>query len=243
MMHCERMSRVQRWETRFEWPLAIAALLFLAAFAWPILDTSLSHGLRQLCSAVDYGTWAMFAVDYLVRLLLAERRLHYAASHLLDLLVITLPMLRPLRLLRFVTLLRFLNRQATESLQGRIAVYIGGSTALVLFCAALAELDAERHSRHANITSFADALWWAFTTVSTVGYGDRYPVTTEGRLVGVGLMLAGVALLGVVTASIASWLIERVRQEEAATQAATRADIAALSSEIAALRAEVERRP
>jgi voltage-gated potassium channel len=57
---------------------------------------------------------------------------------------------------------------------------------------------------HANIKTFGDALWWALSTMTTVGYGDRYPTTGEGRLVAGGLMLAGVALLGVITASLAS---------------------------------------
>jgi hypothetical protein len=76
-------------------------------------------------------------------------------------------------------LLRVLNREATVSSRGRIAVYVGGATVLLISCAALAALDAERHAAGANIHSFADALWWAATTVTTVGYGDRFPVTTR----------------------------------------------------------------
>lgn len=66
---------------------------------------------------------------------------------------------------------------------------------------------------------------WAMTTVTTVGYGDRFPVTETGRFVAGGLMLAGIALLGVVTASLASWLIERVAEVEEESQAATRGDV------------------
>lgn len=80
---------------------------------------------------------------------------------------------------------------------------MGASTGLVIFCAALTVLDAER-GHGGNIQTFGDALWWAIVTMSTVGYGDKFPVTTEGRFVGVGLMLAGIALLGIVTASVAS---------------------------------------
>jgi len=63
----------------------------------------------------------------------------------------------------------------------------------------------------ASITTFGDSLWWTVTTISTVGYGDRYPVTVEGRIVAAVLMVAGIALLGVVTASIASWFVDTVR--------------------------------
>jgi voltage-gated potassium channel len=235
------MLTLSKWEKLADPIVAIAALAFLVTFAWPILDTSLSDNWRAVCRFVSDAVWALFIVDYLARVTLAERRMHYIARHLLDLLMIALPMLRVLRLLRVVMLLRHLNRQATESLQGRVAFYLGGSTPLVLFCAAVAVLDAERHSSHANITNFEDALWWAFNTVTTVGYGDYFPVTTEGRFVAVGLMLAGVALIGVVTASIASWLLERVRQIETETQVATRADVTALHLEIKQLRAELGR--
>jgi voltage-gated potassium channel len=69
------------------------------------------------------------------------------------------------------------------------------------------------------------------TTVTTVGYGDRYPTTGTGRLVAVGLMLAGLALLGVVTASFASWLLDKVLEVEAESQAATRGDVQALAEQ------------
>jgi voltage-gated potassium channel len=235
------MSRVARWERAAEWPLSINALIFLGAFAWPILDTGLDGFWREVCRYADYTAWAIFVVDYLVRLALAEQRLRYAGKHIVDLLMLALPVLRPLRLLRVLLLLRVLNRRAAQSLRGRVAVYIFGTATLVLGCAALAELDAERHSPHANITTIGQSLWWAATTMSTVGYGDYHPVTTEGRLVAVGLMLAGVALLGVVTATIAAWLIEAVREVETESQAATRADLAQLHRELAELKAMLNR--
>jgi hypothetical protein len=79
---------------------------------------------------------------------------------------------------------------------------------------ALAVLDAERGKPGANITTFGDAIWWAMTTITTVGYGDRYRTTAIGRLAAAGLMIGGIALLGVVTATLASWLIEQVAETE-----------------------------
>lgn len=181
--------------------------------------------------------WAVFALDYAARLALSRRRLAFVLANLLDLAVVVLALLRPLRLLRLVTLLHVLNRHAGHSLRGRVLVYVIGATSLVMFVAALALLDAERDHPEGNVRTFGDALWWAFATVTTVGYGDRYPVTAPGRAVAAGLMLAGIALLGVVTATFASWLIERVQQVEEASQAATRRDVEALAAEVAALRA------
>ena len=74
---------------------------------------------------------------------------------------------------------------------------------------AIAVLDAEQDADGANITTFGDALWWASTTVTTVGYGDRFPVTTSGRLVAVALMLVGIAAIGAITAGVAAWLVSR----------------------------------
>lgn len=153
-------------------------------------------------------------------------------SNLLDLVVVVLPLLRPLRLLRLLTLLNVLNRSAGRSLRGQVAVYVAGATTLVLLMSSLAMLDAERNADGANITRYGDALWWAATTVTTVGYGDRYPVTSAGRLIAVALMVCGIARLGVVTASLASWLVQRVAEVEAAGQAATRRDIDALTAEV-----------
>ena len=232
-------SRVQQWESRTEWPLAVAAVAFLVAYAWPVLEPGLSSGWKDLCRVVVYVSWALFALDYVVRLVLAEHRARYAGRHIPDLLVIALPILRPLRLLRLVMLLRVLNRRATNSLRGRVITYVSGATVLIIGSAGLAVLDAERGHPGANINNYGDALWWAMTTIATVGYGDRYPITGQGRFVAAGLMLAGIALLGVVTASIASWLIEKVREVEVDTQAMTQRDIAELRAEIRALRREL----
>jgi len=228
-------SRVDRFERRTEWPLAALALIFMVAYALPILRASLSSSWRHACTVTAYTVWVIFVVEFITRLVLSNRRGAYAVRHVPDLLMVALPMLRPLRLLRFLVLLRMINRRATASLRGRVAVYVVTSAALILLIAALAMLDAERHNPDANITSFGDALWWAVATMSTVGYGDKYPTTGDGRYIAAGLMLAGIALLGIVTASIAAWLIEQVRNVETETQTATRGDIAQLRAEIARL--------
>ena len=96
-----------------------------------------------------------FLVDYLVRLGLATHQGRFFVTHAFDLLVVMLPLLRPLRLLRLLTLLHVLNRHAGASLRGRIVVYVTGAAAMILFVGSLAILDAERGGDEANITSFA----------------------------------------------------------------------------------------
>jgi len=233
--------RRDRWEAAADWPLTAAALLFLVAYATPILKTDLAPPWPRVWELVGWLAWAMFAVDYLARLYLSRRRARFVGTHLPDLAVIALPLLRPLRLLRLVTLLNFLNRRAGDSLRGRVAVYVVGSTSLILFVSSLAVLEAEREHEGSNITTFGDALWWAMTTVTTVGYGDRYPTTVTGRFVAAGLMLAGIALLGVVTASLATWLLAKIREVEQDVESVTQRDVEALTREVQALRAEVAR--
>jgi voltage-gated potassium channel len=228
-------SRVDRFERRTEWPLAVLALVFLAAYAWPILQPDISPAWKHVCTVIDILIWVVFVVEFVARVVLAERRVQYAARHVPDVLMVALPVLRPLRLLRFLVLLRMINRRATASLHGRIVAYVVATAGLVLLISAMAMLEAERHNPQANIDTFGDALWWAVTTMSTVGYGDRYPTTADGRVVGVGLMLAGIALLGVISATFASWLIGQVRETETEARAATRGDIAELRDEIARL--------
>lgn len=229
------------WEIRAEWPLTAAALLFLIAYAWPILEPDLPAAWRSAFAAIAWATWALFAVDYVVRLRLSSDRRGFVRHNVLDLVVVAVPLLRPLRLLRLVTLLSVLNRHAGARLRGKVVTYAVGGTMLVVLVGALAGLDAEHRSAEANITTFGDALWWAIATITTVGYGDHFPVTPTGRSVAAGLMLAGVALLGTITAALASWLVERVTGAVEVEQAATRRDVEALTAEVRALGAELQR--
>lgn len=207
------VSRRTRWEKAAEWPLTVAAILFLAAYAYPIVNPELSQAAHTWANRVEWGTWALFGLDYLVRLILTERRWAWVRHNLFDLAVVALPILRPLRLLRLVTMLSTMNRYAGSSLRGRVVIYLVGGSFLIVFVGALAMLDQERGQPEANIETFGDAVWWALTTVTTVGYGDQYPVTGTGRFIAAGVMVAGIALLGTVTATLASWLIESVREE------------------------------
>ena len=149
-------------------------------------------------------------------------------------------MLRPLRVLRVVVALNVITRRGQPFARRRVVATVAASVVVVAFVASLAVLDAERNAPDATIPTFADATWWAATTATTVGYGDRYPVTGEGRLVAVALMVTGVALLGVITAAIASWFVERVGEVQAAEDR-TAEQVARLAAEVRALRAQLDR--
>lgn len=229
---------VSAWEARTDLALTVAALLFLGVYAWQVLDTDVGPGLHLVLEIALWVIWAVFAADYLVRLVLARRKWRFVWRHLFDLLAVALPMVRQLRALRLITVLRVLNRRFGSGLRGRVGIYVGGTTLLIGLAASLAVLDAERHHPDASITTFGDAVWWTLTTITTVGYGDRYPVTAEGRLVAATLMIGGIALIGVATGTIASWFLEKIAGAEDTDQA-THAEVVALRSELAELRAEL----
>ena len=119
-------------------------------------------------------------------------------------------------------------------------MYAAGASTLLVYVAAVAMLDAERGQ--GTIDTFQDGLWWAFVTITTVGYGDYYPVTITGRAVAVGVMLGGIALIGVVTASLASWIVDKVAEKSDEDQAATHQEVLLLTDEVRKLRLLVEQR-
>jgi voltage-gated potassium channel len=230
----------ERWQKLVEWPLTIVAIVFLVAYAWEVIG-DLKGPQADFAESVIWATWVLFVVDYVVQFGLAPDRLKWFYRHILDLLVVVLPLLRPLRLLRLITLLSVLHRTAGMALRGRVVTYVVGAASLLVFVAALAVLDAERSAPGAKITSFGNALWWALVTITTVGYGDYEPVTVLGRFIAGGLMLGGIALIGIVTATLASWIVERVAKQEEDAQAVTRGEFRALSEQIADLQRALER--
>ena len=234
-------TKLQRWERHAEWPLAAAALLFLVLFSRQVLAQPQGPE-AHIVWAVNWAIWGLFLVDYVVRLCLADNRWHWFLRHLLDFAIVTLPLLRPLRLLRLLVLIEALQKAIGDAFRGRIVVYTVSGVMLLIYTSSLAVFDKERYLHGATINSFGKALWWSITTVTTVGYGDVYPVTNTGRVIAVLLMIGGISLVGVVTAALASWVIERVAEEESVMQTATVAHIDELRNEIRALGKELRAR-
>ena len=220
-------SNLQRWERYAEWPLAAAALLFLGLFSVQVLARPQGREAYVLW-LVSWIVWGLFIVDYVVRLYLASNRWHWFVRHLLDFGIVALPLV--------------LQRAIGNALRGRIVVYTVSGVLLLIYTSSLAVFDKERFLPGATINPFGKALWWSITTVTTVGYGDVDPVTNTGRIIAVLLMIGGISLVGVVTAALASWIIERVSEEETVIQTATAAHIEELRGEIRDLSEELRGR-
>jgi len=205
-------------------PLTILALVWLPVLIIPLVMT-LSPDVAETFDVVDYLVWAVFAAEYLIRLYLAPARWRFVTHHLIDLAVVALPLLRPLRALRLLRLLNLVRagvvlanalRRVRSILTHRgLHLVLLAVIGIIGICSVL-ELVFEQHAPGANIRNFGDALWWAIVTVTTVGYGDAYPVTAGGRGVAVVLMLVGIGLIGTLTASVASYFVEEQAGREKA---------------------------
>ncbi|MER7952859.1 ion channel [Streptomyces sp. NPDC096079] len=205
----------ERWDDRMETPLTVMALVYLAAYAVRILGHDLAGPLRDLCLALTYAAWAVFIADYVVRVRLSGLGLfRFMRHHLLDTVVVVLPLLRPLRVVSVYDRVQRRRDKPRLTLYARVMAYAGMTAGLLGFAGALTVYHYEYAAPGATIRTFGDSVWWACATLATVGYGDVTPVTPMGRLTAVGMMGVGLALLGAVTGSFSSWLIQAFTRED-----------------------------
>lgn len=203
--------RFDRWTKCTEWPMALTAIIFTAVYAYVVIGNLRLTEIDWPEHVMD-AVWVVFAVHYLVSLVLAPNTGRWFITHLHELAIVLLPPLRSLRMLRLVTLISALRRTAGSALRGKVTVYVVFTSLLLVLVSALAILDAEQNAVGSNITNFGDAVWWSLVTITTVGYGDHYPVTEMGRIIAAGLMICGLGLIGSVTAAVASWFVEKIQE-------------------------------
>ena len=201
----EKMKRAINWWTKLSPTfLQVLGVIFLAGYAWPIINPNLSPALHSLCNWTLFVIWVFFAFDYFARLSIADNKRLFVRKNLLDLAAVALPFLPLLRAIRALAAVTVLSRRNRGSRSQQVTTSVVTLAFATWFVAGLAVTEAERQVDGANIQGVGDGWWWAITTMATVGYGDTYPVSTQGRIVGTALMIMGVALLGTITASIAS---------------------------------------
>jgi voltage-gated potassium channel len=221
--------------------LSLYAIAALAAEVAIHLDPQI----RSVLHYADYAVCVLFAGDFAGSLWHAPNRAKYLATWgWLDLLssIPVLSIARWGRIARVARVFRVLRGvRATKEITAVLLKQRARNTflaasllalLLVVVCS-IAELHFET-THDANIRTAEDAVWWAFTTITTVGYGDRYPVTPEGRFVAVVLMCAGVGLFGTLSGFLASWFL--------GSNEARSTEIAELRNELVALREQIEQR-
>ncbi|UFH51852.1 ion transporter [Spirosoma sp. KNUC1025] len=198
---------------------------------------------RELLDQIDAGICVYFLYDFFLRLYQAPNKWVFLRWGWIDL-IASIPALdwfrlgqlvRVFRILRMIRSFRsirdFLNYLFRDRANGTLAVVLLSSVLLMIF-SAIAILYVERVPE-GNIKTPSDALWWSIVTITTVGYGDRYPVTTLGRLIAAGLMVAGVGLFGTFTGYVANFFVEDDQQQ-------TDNDMHILIREVRQLRKKIE---
>ena len=188
--------------------LTFLALAFLFSFSYPAFTNSISTETNHILGLIQWVCWLAFALDLLFGLVKSENKLSYLKRHPLEIASVLLPFLRPLRLMRVISFGGLAFQKIAVGRQFAITIKVSIATFFVAYIAAVQITITERAVEGSNIKNFADGFWWAITTVTTVGYGDRYPTTSEGRLLAVILIFMGISLVGVVTASVASWFVK-----------------------------------
>lgn len=208
------------FERKSELPLVVLALAMLPVLVIP-LAVGLNSTWQSVFEAIAAAIWVAFALEFLVRLALSRRRWRFILRNWIDVLIISLPFLRPLRIARSGRALRLLRLSRLATFITRIGEgarrlltahqlhYVILATGILTVGAAGLIVPIERSGEQTSIQDFGDALWWAFGTVTTVGYGDVVPVTASGRWVAAGLLVCGITLFAAVSANLAAFILER----------------------------------
>ena len=225
------------WEDRTSTPMFVASVLYLLAFAAPIMSTRIQEPYDGYLNIIQMILWGLFAADYCVRLYLAPRRLYFITHNLMNLAIVLLP---AWRIVSFLAMIHLTTNRQYKRLS-ELAVKLFGYTAIFIIMFALAIYSVESSEPGAMIRDLPTAYWWTFTTLATVGYGDVYPITGIGRVIAVVVMLYGVGMVAVATGALASWIIEKIGGREEQEYPATKADVDDLHQEISELRALLAR--
>jgi voltage-gated potassium channel len=196
-------GRLAAYMARTQTPLDILALLTLWIVIIPPWD--FGHDSRIAAFVVRLGLSVVYGIDMAIRTALAQRHRHYLRTHLLGLAVIALP---PLRVLMSLRLVRSIFQRGHLS---RFLLAAG----LLVFNLSIAVYFYERHAARSNIRTLGQSVWWAVTTVTTVGYGDYFPVTAAGQIAASAIMAIAILTLAVVTAQVSSSFVEQAARRRA----------------------------
>jgi len=189
------------------------AILFLFTFSYPALVDEIPKSTQNILDNIQWLCWLVFALDLIYGLIKAENIKVYLKRHPLEIASVILPFLRPLRLLRVISFGGLVIQKVAIGRQFAITLKASITAVFVAYVSAVQITIVERSAEGSNIKNFGDGLWWAITTVTTVGYGDRFPITTEGKALAVLLMITGISLAGVITASFASWFVKMAENQ------------------------------
>lgn len=214
------MSNIEVKEEKINFLNLLIIILSFYVLGSLIVDTfyTLPSEIAKVLSYVDNVICAIFFIDFIIRYKDAENKLEFMKWGWIDLIasIPTLDFMRAGRLLRLIRLIRVLRAfRSTKhivehvfknKIQGTLTTVAIIAVLMLLFSSiAILQFETDPNS---NIKTAGDAIWWSYVTITTVGYGDKYPVTTEGRMIAAILMTVGVGLFGTFTAYVSSWFVK-----------------------------------
>ncbi|MFT0763306.1 potassium channel family protein [Scrofimicrobium sp. R131] len=198
-------QKLDDWTKFTVWPMFVLSVCFVAVTALVISPPAdLDGHLRAQLATVSIILWVIFALEFLVRLVAAPDRRRFLQHQSFELVTLMVPYLRPFLLIRYLWQLHYFRHRGAGGMRQRAIISISLFALFFVYTASTLVWIAERNAPKANILNWGDAIWWGFTTMSTVGYGDFYPVTVLGRLVAIMLMIGGLFVVGVTSAIIIS---------------------------------------
>ncbi|MCL9804482.1 potassium channel family protein [Flavobacterium amniphilum] len=202
--------------TPFNIVILVLSIYILGSFFADAIFT-LPAETSRLLNFIDNAVCVIFLIDFIIHFRKAPNKLRFMYWGWIDLISIipVIDYVRVGRILRLIRLLRILKAfRSTKNIVSHVFKNKAQSTftsvsiiaIMLIIFSSIAILQVERDSQ-SNIKTAEDAIWWAYVTITTVGYGDKYPVTTEGRLIAIILMTGGVGLFGTFTAYASSWFL------------------------------------
>ncbi|MDY6834364.1 MAG: potassium channel family protein [Chloroflexota bacterium] len=231
-----REDLLLRIERITELPLLALSFVMIPLLVGPFL-WELSSGEDAIFAALDSFIWAVFAIDLIVKTSIAPHRRAFLRRHWLDVIIVLVPFIRPLRILRILLFgsRAFIGARRLVHVDFLVVYGLG-----LIILAATAITTVERNAEGAEIVSFPDALWWAVVTITTVGYGDTVPVTHAGRAVAYVLMLGGIAFFSGLVANLSALLVKGDHKDQESLDRLHQ-EMQKLREEITGLKLERER--
>ena len=239
-----RHDLVDRIERATKYPMALLGIAWLV-IGIAVVTTDVNGSASIILVGTLFALWVILLVEYVVRLVITPDRRGYLKRRWVEPATVAVPPLQGWRLVgieKMSLLLREAELRVEAVLRHHSLFRVLIAAAATLFLGAWLVLLFEEYAKGTNIHSYSDALWWAIVTVTTVGYGDRFPVSEGGRAVAVILMLLGIGLIGVLTATVASVFVKEHTDANKEEFRKGHADLGQQLSEISDRLADVERR-
>lgn len=196
---------VTTWVQKTNTWLAVLGLGYLAIYSIQVINSQNQDLVKKLELAGNV-IWAIFVFDLALRLIESKSLKIFFIKNYIEILAVTLPFLRVLRMLRVLLAMRGLKIFVVDRAKAT-GLYVALLAPLSWFTGAIVVLDVESQDQSSSINSVGEALWWSLTTITTVGYGDLYPVTLSGKIVAAVLMITGISLFSAGAAMFSSWIL------------------------------------